>query len=203
MKLFSVLIHRARFNDINLLENLCRDLIDVSNFKVNDSLTLSKTHSDFKGGINSTFRSWKTESGVPMPHELDSFTEITTFIEQQSKIFWDELGYDSNRNLKIFQSWINVSTRSGYMDPHFHAKIPMSAVFYLNASPAQGNLVFQNPLELLLSTQPYKDHQSVIEQEIQVESGDLVIFPGYLKHQVKSNTTDINRISLAANINGE
>ena len=47
MKLFSVLIHRARFNDINLLENLCRDLIDVSNFKVNDSLTLSKTHSDF------------------------------------------------------------------------------------------------------------------------------------------------------------
>jgi ectoine hydroxylase-related dioxygenase (phytanoyl-CoA dioxygenase family) len=76
-----------------------------------------------------------------------------------------------------------------------------TAVLYIDASPEQGTLVIENPLDMILMTQPISPEVKYpMRQEIEVHTGDLVIFPGYLKHSVNPNLTDKERIVLAFNI---
>jgi ectoine hydroxylase-related dioxygenase (phytanoyl-CoA dioxygenase family) len=37
-------------------------------------------------------------------------------------------------------------------------------------------------------------------EELEVQSGDLIMFPGYLKHSVRPNTTNRDRLILGFNI---
>jgi hypothetical protein len=79
--------------------------------------------------------------------------------------------------------------------------MPFTAVLYVDASPEQGNLVIENPLEMVLMTQPVSpDVKYPLGEEIAVSSGDLVIFPGFLRHSVKPNNTDKPRLILGFNI---
>ncbi len=76
----------------------------------------------------------------------------------------------------------------------------MTGVLYVNANKEMGNLVIENPLDAILSSQPmdYKA-QEQLHYEVEVETGDFVIFPGWLRHHVKPNTTNEKRLILGVN----
>jgi len=71
---------------------------------------------------------------------------------------------------------------------------------YVNANKAMGNLVIENPLDAILSSQPmdYKA-QEQLHYEIEVKTGDFIMFPGWLRHYVKPNTTNEKRLILGVN----
>jgi ectoine hydroxylase-related dioxygenase (phytanoyl-CoA dioxygenase family) len=67
--------------------------------------------------------------------------------------------------------------------------------------------VFENPLEALLKHQPIKalqdrnTYHTLFDHEVKVEAGDLVIFPGWLRHKTQVNSSNSDRIMIGANIN--
>jgi ectoine hydroxylase-related dioxygenase (phytanoyl-CoA dioxygenase family) len=79
--------------------------------------------------------------------------------------------------------------------------MPFTGVIYIDASSEQGNLFIDNPLDTVLMTQPISpDVKYPMGQELEVSAGDLIMFPGFIKHRVKPNTTDKNRLVLGFNI---
>ena len=79
--------------------------------------------------------------------------------------------------------------------------MPFTAVLYIDASPEQGNLIIENPMDMVLMTQPISPTVNYpMVKEMPVKSGDLVMFPGYLKHSVRPNTINKNRLVLGFNI---
>jgi hypothetical protein len=79
--------------------------------------------------------------------------------------------------------------------------MPFTAVLYIDASPQQGNLILENPMDTVLMTQPISPTVTYpMVKEIIVNSGDLIMFPGYLKHRVNPNVTDTDRLILGFNI---
>jgi ectoine hydroxylase-related dioxygenase (phytanoyl-CoA dioxygenase family) len=60
-----------------------------------------------------------------------------------------------------------------------------------------GNLVIENPLDSILVSQPldYKEQEN-LQHEVQVKTGDFVMFPGWIRHHVQPNTTDEDRLIL-------
>ena len=74
-------------------------------------------------------------------------------------------------------------------------------MLYLDASPEQGNIVFENPMDLIIGGQPIKMPYKNFTHEVEVVTGDLILFPGYLKHFTKPNLTNRPRVTFVANLN--
>jgi uncharacterized protein (TIGR02466 family) len=126
--------------------------------------------------------------------------EFVDFAEYHARIYWKELKYSPLLQPKVIQIWANETPHSGWIRSHLHGSMPMTGVLYVNASKEMGNLVIENPLDAVLSSQPM-DYaaQEHLNYEIEVNSGDFVIFPGWIRHHVKPNTTNEKRLILGIN----
>ena len=81
--------------------------------------------------------------------------------------------------------WFNISKKDDLTGLHDHSQTAiLSGVVYLKAAKDSGNLYFK------------KDNEIEIEPEI----GKLVLFPSHLKHGVRANKSNVERISLAFNL---
>jgi uncharacterized protein (TIGR02466 family) len=127
--------------------------------------------------------------------------DVVEFVEAAAREYWKECRYHRDLRPFVFQMWANSTPKGGYVDPHLHGNMPFTAVLYVDASPEQGNIVLENPLDMVLMTQPISpDVKYPIGEELEVRTGDLIMFPGYLKHRVLPNNTDRARLILGFNI---
>lgn len=127
--------------------------------------------------------------------------DVVEFIEQCAREYWTASGYYQGLDPFVFQMWANVTPKDGYVDSHLHGNMPFTGVLYIDASPEQGNLFIENPMEMVLMNQPIGPNiKYPLGEEITVKSGDLIMFPGYIRHSVKPNLSDRPRLILAFNI---
>ncbi len=125
---------------------------------------------------------------------------VISFAEEHARIYWNQLKYSPLLEPKVIQVWANETPHSGWVRSHLHGSMPLTGVLYVNASKEMGNLVIENPLDAILSSQPmdYKA-QELLHYEVEVETGDFVMFPGWIRHHVKPNTTNEKRLILGVN----
>ena len=185
--IFSVNIYKTRINNMSLLDNI--RLIARTLDLTGDHVSLQKSTVATARKNNQTL------------HKQEPFVQLAKYIEKESKIYWDQLGYYPDVHPKIWQSWLNVSNQDGYVSLHNHCRSSINAVLYISASPEQGNIIFENPLDLVLGAQPIKMPYAQFTHEVEVNTGDLLLFPGYLKHSTLPNTTDRDRIVYVADLN--
>jgi len=137
-------------------------------------------------------------------NKIKEFSLLVDFINDQSQLYWKELQYATHMKPMVYEMWANVYKKNSFIDNHNHSPIHMTASFYLNQPLNGGNLSFENPNITLLKHQPYEidniRYNSIFEQEIEVNTGDLVIFPGWLNHRTKPNLSDEDRIIIGANV---
>lgn len=134
-------------------------------------------------------------------HEFPEETkELVEFIEQAAREYWKICNYYEKATPKLLQLWCNKTPKGGWVDSHLHGPIPFTGVVYVDASPEQGNIIIENPLDMVIMAQPLADSDYPLGHEIAVNTGDVVLFPGYIRHRVKPNTTDRDRLILGFNI---
>lgn len=192
VKLFPTLIYKNFYSDIDTLRNSLFSKLEsvFEQSKENNNVFMRE------GTICSYHSS-------PYLHKLfpEETKEVVEFVESCAKKYWQECGYYQELEPFVYQLWANKTPKGGYIDSHLHGNMPFTGVLYLDASPEQGNLFIENPLEMLLMTQPIgPDVKYPLGEEITVKTGDLILFPGYIRHSVKPNTTDRPRLILGFNI---
>ena len=102
--------------------------------------------------------------------------------------------------------WANIYTPGSYIDSHDHCPMPLTGAFYVKKSTTASNIVFEHPLELILKHQPIagiRDRQqyfNFVEQEIEVEQGDLVLFPSYVRHKTRPFNDVDDRIIIGGSL---
>lgn len=100
--------------------------------------------------------------------------------------------------------WININNKGDYNEFHDHAGSFYSAVYYVKAEENQGDIMFYNPMPFYSNyvlnniVNQYTTCNSTTWQK-SPKTGRLYIFPSYLNHCVKENTTENSRISMAFN----
>lgn len=192
IKLFPTVVYKNFYNGVDMLkENLFSKLDSVFEDTENNNNTFMR---------QGTLCSYHTASDIHIKYREET-RSIVDFVEQCAKEYWQECSYHKDLEPYVFQLWANKTPQGGYIDSHLHGNMPFTAVLYVDANPQQGNLILENPLEMVLMTQPISPEINYpIGEEIIVSSGDLVMFPGYIRHSVKPNTTDIPRLILGFNI---
>ena len=134
-------------------------------------------------------------------HLQDEFKPLAALALQQAKLYWKVLDITDNLQPEIEQCWANLHGDNGYTAYHSHSLMPMVASFYLEAEPNSGNIVFINPMEYSLTHIPYNGAiESKTETAVHVKTGDMVMFPGWLRHKTQENYSGKDRIVVTFNI---
>lgn len=108
-----------------------------------------------------------------------------------------QLAVDSYTNkvgllpLKITNSWYGVYENGGKIDKHNHANSQVSGAYYPYIQSNQSGIVFDNPIDVLRPTDIFNNMSKYSEpaKEIIVRSGELVLFPSWIKHYTDPNTS--------------
>ena len=99
--------------------------------------------------------------------------------------------------LQCTHAWVNINPQGSYQTRHNHACCDMAGTYYVTVPDADsGNIQFYNPsptVEAMMIHQPY--HCST-HLHIPTEK-DILIWPGFLDHEVTYNYSDEERWSVS------
>ena len=107
--------------------------------------------------------------------------------------------------LKI-ESWANVNPPGSMNRIHTHDRALFSGVYYIHVPPDSGDLLFYNGRRLFRSDEfpplrdPSRRDLNGLVEAVVPQPGQLVIFPGWLPHEVELNNSKDTRYSISFNI---
>lgn len=110
----------------------------------------------------------------------------------------DYHGYDEKKN-PVADAWCNLNAPGARNELHCHEKAQFTAVYFLKAKPNSGELVLKNPANV--TNQCHPGAPGVQDIVVEPKEGGLIIFPGWVPHEVWINNSGEERISLAFNLN--
>jgi uncharacterized protein (TIGR02466 family) len=128
--------------------------------------------------------------------DADELKDIKTFcVESLKHVF--KTWYASESEVYMTQSWANYAKEGDFHIEHMHPNSFLSGVIYVEE--VLGNISFVKSIQP--SIQPTYTEKTPFNQHeymLQIEKGDLIIFPSDTKHFV-SNIVYGDRISIAFN----
>ena len=127
-------------------------------------------------------------------------------IDRLVKLLNDEMNNCANQvgmtNLEIQNIWININPPSSYNHLHNHVGSVLSGVYYVDATPEQGNIQFErnDNAEYHIPTKVAKEtYYTSTRATYAGKTNALYIFPSWLKHSVQGNKSNNDRISISFN----
>ena len=155
---------------------------------------------DFKTGVWGATHAISTDFGeLSTPnHILKKFglRKLEKEIHKHLEEYCDELGFKmpSYRCL----SWFSKFEKGNYAHIHHHGHHDISGVYYYKTNGEDGKIFFETPNPFLDTQLCYRSYGETWEHKPQ--EGKILLFPGWLRHGVRTNETDNTRISLSFNI---
>ena len=145
-----------------------------------------------------------TSNNVTKEHNVlnkKQFQNIKNFIQENLQIYLKNIVCPKNNvDLYITESWLNYNNKDEGHHPHYHDNSYLSGVFYFNTLSNDNIIFLKNKVETFnIETENYNLYNSS-DWKYPIKDNQLIIFPSYLRHEVKKNTENKTRISLAFNI---
>jgi uncharacterized protein (TIGR02466 family) len=192
--LFPIKIYRTKITGVDAI---LQDLLPL----VKEELVSKEAkHRDLGPATVSTFN---TNNQL---HHIPLLANIVKDINSIVNNCWKEFNYYPGLKTFISEMWLNETLPGGIStQPHNHSPYPLVGVLYLKLENGMGNIIFENPNNLVVGTQPHNwtgpnDINGGIQEIVDVETGDIIIFPGWLRHFTETNHTTENRYVIAFNI---
>ena len=130
------------------------------------------------------------------------YNEMRQLSDHANKIYFEDdpvfKSFIENSKNRDFGIWTNVNEVGSKNVLHTHTDDAWAGIYYLQAE-GTGNLVFTNPAKLLLQCNPRSPYTR--KTGIKPEDGMLVIWPGWVPHEVLENKSNKQRINIAWGIN--
>ena len=115
-----------------------------------------------------------------------------------------ELGWKTeNKKIQIQSMWAIINKKDDFNVIHSHPNCLLSAAYYVKAPKDCGKFQIENPNSIKKHISPEivnKNEHNVLLARIEINEGDLIIFPGYLPHKVEKNKSDEDRIVISFNV---
>ena len=140
-----------------------------------------------------TFETTDPTSDIIIQKQL---TNLEQAIDYHLKKYCNELGFETRQYRRT--AWIVKNSAGGHTMSHTHGEYDIAGVYYFQTNEADGEIYFESPVSSALSSLCYQ--RCAERYQHTPVAGKLLLFPGWLAHGVKTNTTDTDRISVAFSI---
>lgn len=169
---------------------------------------LSVIQEEAKRAIEASEFSAKPEWGAT--HYLSSTTFMDDVISKHNmKIFPIILNAHLQQYMDIIgfgmrdymvTSWFSLFQKGQYGHLHNHGNADVSGCYYVETSGTDGNIYFEDPRPGNETNYAFAGRYMSGRRNYEPKVGKMLMFPGYLYHGIKTNTTDVDRVSLSFNI---
>jgi hypothetical protein len=113
----------------------------------------------------------------------ESIRELLNYINNSLQYYINNTCYHNSRNCNITDMWGVQYLKNESTDTHTHHPNTLAFVYFINSTKKDSPLIFCDSF--------YKFYG---------ESGDLIIFPAYLKHNVPKQMNNNIRTTIAGNV---
>lgn len=173
---FEPLIIKTHFNEFDwtILEPVCERLIETT-----------RIHSMLEeGDAKSSAANEKIQ-----PHIMQEFKKFYDWIEPIAQhIMINEWGFFSGYEYKVTNSWVNYHAEGGLTSVHHHGPTTLTMAAYLQMPDEGGYIEFEDPLEHIKGFHMKKYDEEIYNwKQVSAGTGDVLIFPGWLKHRTQPN----------------
>ena len=106
-------------------------------------------------------------------------------------------------DIRIKQMWAIINKKGDFNVIHTHPNCYLSAAYYVKASKDCGRFQVENPNSAKRHFYPEivnKTEFNVPVTGINIDEGDLLLFPAYLPHKVSKNNSEEDRIVISFNV---
>ena len=141
------------------------------------------------------------------PHQWTEFDDFRAFVMRTATQVVRKWNCDPGCQRAVTRSWINVHPQGSYTDEHMHHGVLMAVASYLHVPKNGGDLLVKNPLTPYKFSEPmHRDYFAVDDADgmewsrVNVETGDVLFFPGWLTHKTEKNLSTENRFVMSWNI---
>jgi len=118
--------------------------------------------------------------------------------EDRSEV--EAVGHDVPR-FSITQCWLNINRPGARHHRHYHPNSFISGVYYLDALPTSGSIIFHRPGQPELMPSRVKATPFTVDQWLEEpQTGRLLLFFSRLEHSVGVNQSDRDRLSISFNV---
>ncbi len=155
---------------------------------------------NYPGGYTSYGSAHRLQLVSPTFQQLQSRLErhIAAFA---AAVEWDLTG----RRLTMTDCWVNIMPAGTMHGLHLHPLASVSGTYYVRVPAGSPGLKFEDPrLDRFMAAPPRKAAATPKSRPwitFPAESGRLVLFESWLRHEVAANTADDERISVSFNYN--
>ena len=157
--------------------------------KHNDELN---TGLERDGGVSSS-------SATEQPHSWIESLDFYNWLRRPTEEIWHAGSYKDVGQRQIARSWANFHPPGAWTDEHTHGPTDQVAVLYLDAPANSGNLQVLNPLFYHWEGTP-RISGSNSWRDVPIQTGDVIVFPGWMMHRTGKNESDSDRLTINTNI---
>ncbi len=117
---------------------------------------------------------------------------------------FQKLGWKTeNTNITITSMWAIINKKNDFNVLHTHPNSYLSAAYYVSAPKNCGRFHIENSNLARRHSYPkikQNNELNAMVAGLDINEGDLLIFPGYLPHKVAMNESDQDRIVISFNV---
>jgi hypothetical protein len=135
------------------------------------------------------------------PHKWTESHDFYKWAQGPSAEIWKHWCYIPADDRKVASSWANFHPKGAWTDTHTHGVADQVIVLYLDVPEDSGDLEIHNPLfyhwegtKRIAGSNGWRP--------INVKTGDVIIFPGWVMHRTGKNFNDDPRVTINTNIMG-
>lgn len=192
------IIHRCKYEF---------DFNEVLQGKVDGHLAAAKQRID-ENGYDTHEKGGGTTSVVinkiVPPHVWDEFEDFRPWLYERINRVWD-MWHLAPMTKHLSDSWINVHPPGAWTAAHHHQNVTVAIAAYLNVPKDSGRFMVKNPYATYKLGEPldynYYD-QNMDWEYIEVKTGDVLFFPGWLTHKTEVNNGNKDRYVMSLNVMG-
>lgn len=186
--------------DIREMQKICYEVAEMMPGKSRSN----------RGVKNYQSPDFSAEQIIKSGQEGDEFAKALVQIKALANQAFDT--FESFATTLVFaNTWININNKGGYNEIHTHPGALLSGVLYVKVPPEgdAGALCFhRNSMEsytiqslgISQATTRAKTPHALPNKTYMPKEGKVILFPAWVCHGVRENTTDDDRISISFNL---
>lgn len=127
------------------------------------------------------------------------FRYFLEFLDKHLQSYLFRHGVVGEQEFIVNESWMTLTQHKDYAHIHNHGMSNISGCYYIQTNGNDGDFTIpctQKPLEMQAKIFPNLAKRLTIPPKV----GRLILFPGWMDHGIKTNTTESDRVSISFNI---
>lgn len=142
---------------------------------------------------------WSTYAYDAQVFKRPQFHEIAKVIGMYVREYIDKRKWKHESKILMTEMWVNYQDKYQYQEYHDHRERIVSGIYYIDVPEGTPGIMMQTPLKANFDDLMFDEESCQEVNHLNIQTGDILLFPSWLNHGVKANLTDKPRINVAFN----